>query len=198
MKKHLLAGYLLTCIGDKGQFSYKKSRRGNTPADTAAEVVLRDLGGYRTLDFNPADGSDDRQYGSPGFDLPLGSVMRTMYGSYPEYHTSLDNKSVISFAGMVGAVDACVEIVKALESNRVWKNTVMRGEPQLGKRDLYSDLADQQSLEERTVAILWLLNLADGTRDLVSIAKQSGQKMSALTAASVELARAGLIERVDR
>ena len=87
--------------------------------------------------FNPAIGSDERQYCSPGFDLPIGSLMRTMYTEYPEYHTSLDNKKFIDFSAMSESVDAYFDIVKLLELNCIWKNTVMYGEPQLGRRGFF-------------------------------------------------------------
>ncbi len=140
LKEHLVAGYTMTCLADPGNFHYKRSRRGSTLADRAALAVLKHLGRHTVLDFDPSAGSDERQYCSPGYDLPVGSLMRTPYGRYPEYHTSLDNKSFIDFSSLRASVEAYVAIVKKIESTALLKNTVMRGEPQLGRRGLYPSL----------------------------------------------------------
>lgn len=196
LKKQMDAGFLLTCIGDPGRFTYKRSRRGHTLADRAVEAVLMDGRPHEVLRFNPADGSDDRQYCSPGFDLPVGSIMRTMYGRYPEYHTSLDNKNFIRFDALADSVQLCFDVVTALESNATWKNTIEYGEPQLGKRGLYATLGSQVAMEARLTTLLWLLNLADGSRDLLTIASESGQSISALTGLAAELSAAGLLREV--
>jgi aminopeptidase-like protein len=193
LRERLRAGYQLTCIGDAGQFTYKLSRRGHTDADRAARFVLRDLGAHEIIPFDPYEGSDERQYCSPGFDLPVGALMRTRYLRYPEYHTSLDNKSLISFEALADAVSACVRIVRALESNLVWQNTVMYGEPQLGRRGLYSTIGGLTSVDDRNRAMLWLLNLADGSRDLLAIAESSGQRLDLLASLAADLALAGLL-----
>lgn len=193
LKKAMDAGFVMTCLGDPGSFTFKRSRRGGTLADRAAELVLRDLGPHEILPFDPSNGSDERQYGSPGFDLPVASLMRTMYGRYAEYHSSLDNKDFISFKALEGSVDAYFDIVLALEANRVWKNKVMYGEPQLGRRGLYSQLGGQKMLAEGLPSMFWLLNLADGTRDLLAIAERSGQPLKQLIAWTVELSKLKLL-----
>ncbi|HIO70208.1 MAG TPA: DUF4910 domain-containing protein, partial [Nitrospirales bacterium] len=111
LKDHLVAGFQITCVGDAGNFTYKTSRNGNTLADRAARLVLRDLGPHTIIAFNPYEGSDEQQYCSPGFDLPVGSLMRTTYDAYPEYHTSLDNKQFISFEAMAGSLEAYEKII---------------------------------------------------------------------------------------
>jgi aminopeptidase-like protein len=196
LKRHLVAGYVVTCVGDGGKFTFKKSRRGNSPADRAARVVLRDGGPHEIIDFDPYEGSDERQYCSPGFDLPIGSLMRTRYARYPEYHTSLDNQDFIRFDALAGSVEAYKAVVAALEANVTWLNTVLCGEPQLGPRGLFSNLGGQKTLVARDRAMFWLLNLADGLHDLLSIAERSGQPIEALIAVAAELAAAGLLEVV--
>ena len=193
LKNKMKAGYLLTCLGGGADFTYKLSRRADTLADRAARAVLTERGVHTVLPFDPSDGSDDRQYCSPGFDLPFGTVMRSMYGRYAEYHTSLDNKKYLDFAKLESSTDLLFEIVQALESNHVWKNTVMHGEPQLGKRGLYPSLGSQVRMEQEIKALLWLLNFADGQRDLLAIAEISRQPLSLLRAAAVTLSKAGLL-----
>lgn len=193
LKACLIAGYQLTCIGDRGPFTYKRSRRGDTPADHAATLGLRDIGTHRIIPFTPYEGSDERQYCSPGFNLPVGSLMRTPYLQYPEYHTSLDNKDFICFDSLAQSVDICVALAEALEENRFYQNTVMYGEPQLGRRGLYDSIRKMKSTDERDRAIFWLLNMADGTRDMFSIAELSGVPLSRLLGAAKELVDAGLL-----
>lgn len=195
LRRHLTAGYVLTCIGDAGPITYRSSRRGNTVADRAASLVLRGHGAHEILPFDAFEGSDEKQFCSPGFDLPVGSVMRTRNYRYPEYHTSLDNKALISFPAMRVVIDVLLRITSALEANTMWANTVKFGEPQLGKRGLYSSLGGDHDLQQSTRALLWVLNLADGTRDLLAIAEQSGLALDLVSAAAAELARTGLLER---
>jgi aminopeptidase-like protein len=170
---------VVTCIGDPGNFTYKRSRRETSLADRAAEHTLKHSGKpYKTLDFSPL-GSDERQYCSPGFNLPVGSLMRSMYGTYPEYHTSLDNKSFISFDAVAESVDMYLNIVKTLEINRIYKNLFPHGEPQLGKRGLYETLG-RNTIPELSSAVFWLLNYADGEHDLLWIAEKSGYSIELL------------------
>ena len=195
-KGHLAAGIQLTWLGAPKPFVYKKSRRGQTLADRAMAMVLRDAGEHELLPFNPSMGSDERQYCSPGFDLPVGCLMRGKYIDMPEYHTSLDNKNFIRFESLEGAVNACFNMAMALEGNECWRNTVAFGEPQLGKKGLYPSTGAQKSgLPARQTAMLWLLNLADGSRDLLDIAERSGQPVKSLIAVAEELRAAGLLEK---
>lgn len=198
LKNKLAAGYVLTCVGDKGSFTYKESRDGQTLADRAAKSVLKEHGDHTIVPFFPDGGSDERQYCSPGFNLPVGSLMRTMYGKYKEYHTSLDNKTFISFDALLETLNVYWEIVLALEANETWVNTIMRGEPQLGKRGLYPTLGTKQEVENLVSAIMWLMNLADGTRDLLAIAEKSGCRLEDLRKVVVKLAEAGLISCPDK
>ena len=123
LKEKLVAGYVLTCLGDRGGFTYKKSRQENSLADRAAAVVLRDKTPHQLIPFFPDGGSDERQYCSPGFDLPVGSIMRTMYGKYPEYHTSLDNLDLVSPDGLQGSYDLMKDCIELIEKNEMYKIT---------------------------------------------------------------------------
>ena len=174
MKDKLIAGYTVTCIGDPGNFTYKRSRIGNSLGDRAAELVLKQTENKYTIkDFFPS-GSDERQYCSPGFNLPVGSLMRTMYGLYKEYHTSADNKSFISFDAMQGSIDKYLEIVKLIELNEFYINSMPYCEPQLGKRGLYPTLGSQKNQAKFVEALLWFLNYSDGSHDLIEIIDKSG------------------------
>jgi aminopeptidase-like protein len=200
LKQHLIAGYVITCIGDTGDFTYKRSRQSNLIStlalvDRAAEHVLKhSKKSHKILDFSPL-GSDERQYCSPGFNLPVGSLMRSMYGTYPEYHTSLDNKSLISFEAMAEAVGMYLSVMKVLELNRTYKNLFPHGEPQLGKRGLYETLG-RNTIPELSSAVFWLLNYADGEHDLLWIAEKSGYSGELLDKAAKACLEANIIEEV--
>ncbi|HLD27967.1 MAG TPA: DUF4910 domain-containing protein [Patescibacteria group bacterium] len=195
LKKNLAAGYQLTCLGDKGKFTYKKSRQENSLADRAALQILKELDGHNIVSFNPAFGSDERQYCSPGFNLPFGSLMRTMYAQYPEYHTSLDNKSLMDFGRMEQTVEVLISIIRAIEGNQTFINRQPYGEPQLGPRGLFRSLSTKEPQKEEDLAIWWLLNMSDGSHDLLSIAEKSGQKIDALISASQRLEQADLLKK---
>ncbi len=193
LKKNVVAGYVLTCIGDAGDFTYKRSRQHTSLADRAAEHVLKHLNTpSKVINFSPL-GSDERQYGSPGFNLPMGSLMRSMYGTYPEYHTSLDNRDFISFTAMAESVEAYFKIMMALENNVIYKNLFPYGEPQLGKRGLY-DTIGRNTIPELSSAVFWLLNFSDGEHDLLAIAQKSGYSMELLHQAAQACLATGLIE----
>lgn len=196
LKKHLLAGYQITCVGDSGPFTYKKSRSGESLADQIAMRILKNAGPHSIIPYDPSMGSDERQYCSPGFDLPVGSLMRTMYARYPEYHTSLDDKNFISFSAMVKTLDVYFSMVKALERAELWENTVQGGEPQLGKRGLYPTLGSQRVRQFQVSAMLWCLNMADGTRDLEAIADRSGLPLPIVQKTVRRLANAQLLKRI--
>ncbi|MEI7752356.1 MAG: DUF4910 domain-containing protein, partial [Candidatus Omnitrophota bacterium] len=194
-KKRLVAGYQITCVGDPGKFTYKQSRQENSVADRAARVVLKEIGEHRVVKFDPSNGSDERQYCSPGFDLPVGSLMRTMYGEYAEYHTSMDNKSFIQFYAMAQSVDVYFKLVETLEGNRIWKNTSMYGEPQLGRRGLYHSLGSQKSTTLKISALAWTLNLADGSNDCLTISEKSGLPIREIFEAAEALFTVGLLKK---
>ncbi len=175
LKRKLAAGFVITCVGHDAPFTYKRSRQPDSLANRAAEYVLRrDHAAHHEIrEFHPI-GSDERQYCSPGFDLPVGSLMRTPYDEYPQYHTSEDNKQLISFTAMSETIACYAEICRTLEMNRRYLNLQPHGEPQLGKRGLCPSLGSQQRIERQMQALLWLLNFSDGQHDLLAIAERSG------------------------
>lgn len=191
LKRHMVAGYLITCVGDAGTFTYKSSRRGDSLSDRAARLFLRDLP-HRQESFDPSDGSDDRQYSSPGFNLPIGSLMRTMYGRYPQYHNSLDNKDFMSFEAMLGSVRAYESILDIIDGNGTWMNLSPHGEPQMGRRGLYPTVG-QVSLDDYVKALMWVLNLSDGDHDLIAIAERSRVPFGTLLSVVGALREKGLL-----
>lgn len=197
LRERLAAGYVITCAGDSGDLTYKRSRRGNSLADRIAEHALRHLGEPHSLvDFVPV-GSDERQYCSPGFDLPVGSLMRTSYGSFPEYHTSLDDLSLVTPDCLAGSLDAYRRLVDALEANETWRNTAPLCEPQLGRRGLYASLGGSDRRRDQRIAdLLWILNLCDGSIDLLAAAERCGRPVWELAPVCAELAAHGLLDRV--
>jgi len=197
LKERMIAGYVVTCVGDDGPYTYKRSRNGNSLADRVATHVISQSDGIEKafLDFVPDRGSDERQYCSPGFNLPVGSMTRTMYSDYPEYHTSLDNRDFISFKAMTETVDMYYRIMLALDRNVTYRSLNPFGEPQLGRRGLMATLATR-GIPEETSAILWVLCFADGDHDLLSIAERSGRSLELLHSAAERCVASGLLERI--
>ena len=188
-------GLVLTCIGDASGFHYKKSRRGNAEIDRAVACVLKDCGeSSEILDFSPY-GYDERQYCSPGFNLPVGCLMRSVWGTFPEYHTSADNLDFIQPASLAGSLQACMSIVDVLENNRRYLNQNPCCEPQLGKRNLYRSTGGQ-SISTEINAQLWVLNLSDGEHSLLDIAERSGLSFAAIHGAAELLHENGLLARI--
>ncbi len=191
MKAATVAGFVVVCVGDTRTYSYLASRHGDTLADRVARHVLdRHAGEYRRYSFVER-GSDERQYCAPGIDLPVCSIMRSKYGAYPEYHTSLDDLSLISPEGLAGAYGALRGCLEVLEANRVWRTTTLC-EPQLGKRGLYPTLSTKQS--GRSVRTLTnILAYADGSRDLIALAEVIGEDARDCVPILKTLAEAGLV-----
>lgn len=178
LMEKLYAGYVLTCVGDSGAFTYKRSKDETRNVDRVAEHILKYSGKkFTTVDFS-VGGSDERQYCSPGFNLPVGSLMRTMYKKFKPYHTSLDNKSFISFAAMEETCNMYFDIVRLHELNKKYLGSILFCEPQLGKRGLYPQVGELKSHTEEVMMRMHLLTWADGKHDLVSIAEK--MKSSAL------------------
>ena len=165
---------MVSCAGDPAPFTFKRSRVGDSLADRAALYVLKNYATQapRVLDFSPS-GSDERQYCSPGFNFPVGVIARSIYGAYTEYHTSLDNLDFVSASAIGESIDAYFTTCMTLENNRLYVRTQPYCEPHLGSRGLYSTVGGQISGSVQE-ALMWLLNLADGTCDLIAIAEKSG------------------------
>jgi aminopeptidase-like protein len=184
-------GLAISCVGDPGPLRYKRSRRGVAEIDRAAAVVLRDRHGSLVTDWSPL-GGDERQYCSPGFDLPVGTFSRTPHGLFPEYHSSADNLDLVTASSLGDSFVAALEIVDAIETNAAFANQSPFGEPRLGKRGLYQSVPDGTYPE---APLLWVLSLSDGTRDLVAIAEQSGLPYRAVRDAAAVLEDHELLRR---
>jgi aminopeptidase-like protein len=188
-------GLVLTGIGDAGGFHYKKSRRGNAEIDQAAAHVLRHCGEpSEILEFSPY-GYDERQYCSPGFNLPVGCLMRSVWGTFPEYHTSADNLDFIQPSQLARSLRVCAGIVDVLENNQRYRNLNPYCEPQLGKRTLYRSTGGE-AIGVEINARLWVLNFSDGEHSLLDIADRSGMPFSAISAAAELLRESGLLSAV--
>jgi len=187
------AGLVAANLGDPGAFHYKRSRRGDTEIDRAVEIALRDLGVPHALEEFVPFGYDERQYCSPGFDLPVGLLSRTPWGRFPEYHTSADDLDFIRPEALAGSLAAYRAVAEVLEGNRRFRNLSPKGEPQLGRRGLYRALGGDDRGRERELAMLWVLNQSDGGPDLLAIARRSGLPFERLREAAAALAAAGLI-----
>lgn len=185
-------GLVLTCLGDAGGHTYKKTRRGNADIDRAVGIVLRDQGApHQIVEFSPA-GYDERQFCSPGFNLPVGCLMRT--AEYPEYHTSADDLDLVRADALGASLQSCLAVVDVLESNRRYMNQNPRCEPQLGKRGLYHAIGGGVRPAGDIVALQWVLNLADGEHDLLDMAERSGCPFERLKAAADDLLACGLLK----
>jgi len=167
-------GLVLSCVGDRGPVTYKKSRRGAAPIDRAAAHVLNQAGlGGRVREFVPY-GYDERQYCSPGFDLPVGCFTRTPNGEFPEYHTSADNLDFVTPESLADSYATVTRILEIVEQDRRYLRSSPKCEPQLGRRGLYAGVAGSPHLPDFELALLWVLNLADGSHSLLDIADRAG------------------------
>ena len=185
--RKIIAGLVVSGVGDAGNITYKKSRRGDAEIDRAAAHVLEHSGQpYRLLDFHPY-GYDERQFCSPGFNLPVGRISRTPYGDYPEYHTSADNLEFVTPDFLTESYEKIRAILNVLEGNRIYLGRNQKCEPQLGKRGLYAFAGAHE------LALLWALNLSDGDNSLLDIAERSGLPFGAVQEAAQRLAKAGLL-----
>jgi aminopeptidase-like protein len=190
-------GLVAANLGDAGAFHYKRSRRGDAGIDRAVEHLLRHAGApFEVEDFVPF-GYDERQYSSPGFDLPVGSLTRTPWGRYPEYHTSADDLSFIAPENLAGSLAAYLRVMEILEGNRTYRNLSPHGEPQLGRRGLYSTIGGGPEGRDRQLALLWVLNLSDGDHDLLAVAERAGRPFAEIREAADALVEAGLLEPVE-
>ena len=191
-------GLVASLLGDKGVFTYKRSRRGNTEIDQIAEYVLKARNETnKIIDFFPY-GYDERQYCSPGFNLAVGCLSRTPFGQYPEYHTSADNLDLISPDSMEESYNVYLEILTTLDQNRVYINTSPDCEPQLGKRGLYSLKGGNNDAKTFQMALLWTLNLTSGEYSLLDIARRSQTDFKVIREAASRLEECGLLKLADR
>lgn len=187
-------GLVVAVVGDKANMAYKLSRRGNAEIDRAALHILENKDqGYDVLKFSPY-GYDERQFCSPGIDLPVGRLTRSPNGCFPEYHTSADNLDLISLPHLEDSLETYLAIIRVLEGNYKYKNLYPKCEPQLGKRGLYRKTGGYQDIGSNELALLWVLNMSDGAHDLLDIAEISGLEFDVIQAAAMKLLECGLLE----
>ena len=192
MKRNVIAGFVLTCVGDDRAYSYLETGKGNTLTDRVMKNVLGFAHpDYKTYSFLER-GSDERQYNAPGVDLPVCDFCRSKYVEYPEYHTSADNMDLISPKGFAGAYDVMIQVLKALEYNGFYRVTCLC-EPQLGKRGLYPS-ESRKGIYEEVKKLTNLIAYADGTEDLIAISTRIGVPVEELIPSIDKLLAAGLFE----
>ena len=185
-------GLVLSNLGDPGRSTYKKSRRGDAEIDRVVRHVLRARGAdHAIVDFTPW-GYDERQFCSPGFDLPVGCLMRTPHGQFPEYHTSADDLELVRPAALADSLALCEAVVEALEANRTYVSRNPKCEPQLGRRGLYGSLGGE-ARRGVELALLWVLNLSDGRHSLIDVAERSGIELGLVADAAKHLLAHGLL-----
>jgi aminopeptidase-like protein len=190
-------GLVLVDLGDAGEFSYKKSRRGESEIDRAVVNVLKHSGSaYQVRDFDPY-GHDERQYCSPGLNLPVGCFSRSPHGEFPEYHTSADNLDFVRAEYLAESFSRCLSILDVLDHNRRYINQNPMCEPQLGKRGLYRMMGGRQDGGVEELPLLWVLNLSDGDHSLLDISDRSGLRFDALKRAADALLKHGLLKVLD-
>jgi aminopeptidase-like protein len=170
--ENVKAGYVITCCGTNKPFVFKKSRQENSIADAAALNVLKHSNKkYTAINFDPL-GSDERQYCSPGFNLPVGSLMRSKYHEYEEYHSSFDNKKLISFEALKETINMYYSFTQALEINGYYKNKIEFCEPNMGKRELYEDLSGAITMPAELSIRMRLINYMDGKHSLLDFCEK--------------------------
>jgi aminopeptidase-like protein len=186
-------GVVVSCVGDGGGPTYKKSRRGNALIDRAVVEVLKHARpSAKVLDFNPY-GYDERQYCSPGFNLPVGLFQRSQHGKFAEYHTSADDLELISPEHLASSYDLMLAVIDILENDRVLVSTQPECEPALGRRGLYSTVGGHKTAADISMAMLWALNFGDGSHSLLDIAERSDLPFAVIDAAATRLEEAGLL-----
>jgi aminopeptidase-like protein len=187
-------GLVLTLLGDSSDFTYKKSRSGNAEIDLAVTHYLKHAANpFNIIDFIPY-GYDERQYCSPGFNLPVGCLTRTPHAEFPEYHTSADNLDFVAPENLAESLAGLLEVVFILENNRTCLNQNPKCEPMLGKRGLYQKIGGRSDSKMTQLAALWVLNLSDGNHSLLDIAIRSGMPFNIINKAADALVDCDLLK----
>ncbi len=196
---HIRHGLVLSCVGDGGGPNYKRSRRGNAEIDRIMDHVLANcsLAGATMHDFWPY-GYDERQFCSPGFDMPVGMFQRSLYGTFPEYHTSADNLDFIKPEYLDQSFNLLRQVIEIAERNWTPLSTSPKGEPQLGRRGLYGSVGGDSRAAQNVMAVLWVLNLADGNYSILDMAERSKLPFATLADAANRLHDAGLIKEAAK
>lgn len=189
-------GLVLSCLGDSGDVNWKKTRQGDAEIDQAVANVLKEIGDpHNFLDFSPY-GYDERQFSSPGIDLNVGCFMRTPWGSFSEYHTSADNLDFVQPEFLEDSLSKISSILYLLDHNKTYVNLNPKCEPQLGRRGLYSTIGGDSYSSLDQMAILWVLNLSDGTNSLLDIAKRANMSFDTIRKAADVLANVDLLKEI--
>lgn len=189
-------GMVLSCVGDAGGPTYKKSRRGTSIIDRAmANVLLHETKTPTILEFSPY-GYDERQYCSPGFDLPVGLFQRSRFGTFPEYHTSADDLDFITPGHLAESYRIMCSVLDVIENDRSFVNLAPKGEPQLGRRGLYAALGGDPKAAVKNMATLWVLNLSDGSQSLLDIAERANMPFGVIEATARLLESHGLLSEL--
>jgi aminopeptidase-like protein len=188
-------GFVVAGVGDAGNFTYKRSRRGNAEIDRAVIHVLKYSGSdYRIIEFSPY-GYDERQFCSPAFNLPIGCVMRTPHSQYPEYHTSADDLNFVQPQYLADSLAKCLSVLTILENNETYLSQNPKCEPQLGKRGLYQTAGGDKDGRRNECAMLWVLNFSDGSHTLLDIAERSSLDFGLIKNAAEALLEHGLLKK---
>jgi len=193
-------GLVVSMVGDPGGPTYKRSRRGNAMIDRAIGHVLQHSGLQPVvLDFFPY-GYDERQYCSPGFDLPVGLFQRSRFGEIPQYHTSADNLDFIRPEHLIESYRLIAQTLDVIENDAIYVNLLPKCEPQLGRRGLYGAVGGDKDAAAANMAMLWILNLADGAHSLLDIAQRAELPFEVIRKAAEQLRESGLLSasRVER
>lgn len=189
-------GLVLTLLGDNGKFNYKKSRRGNAEIDKIVDHCLMSLNeDYGVLDFSPY-GYDERQFCSPGYNLPVGRLSRSIHGEFPEYHTSADNLDFINSEQLEGSFKLILTIIEIVEGNRSYLNLNPKGEPQLGRRGLFKKIGGQSETKDFQMALLWVLNQSDGENSLLDISIKSKINFNIIKTAAESLMEVDILKEI--
>lgn len=191
-------GLVATCLGDSGKTTYKKTKHGDAEIDKVVEKVLIESNKpFEIKDFSPI-GSDERQFSSPGFNLPIGSLMRSPYLYFPEYHTSNDNLDFVDPIYLYDSFRKYAKTIFILENNLTYLNLYPNGEPQLGKRGLQKTIGANQLKDSDLVPILWILNLSDDSNSLLDISSRSQINFESIKKAADILIKKGLLRVIKR
>ena len=188
-------GLVCTCVGDPGGLTYKKSRSDSEINKIVENVLIDSEAEFKIVDFFPM-GSDERQFCSPGFNLPIGSLMRSVYNEFKEYHTSGDNLDFVQPSYLEDSYQKYLEVVYVLENNKKYVNLNPNCEPNLGSRGLYNLVGGAKGGNNFAVRLLWVLNLSDGNNDLLEIAIRSGIKFREIVTAVEKLKEVGLVKGI--
>jgi aminopeptidase-like protein len=189
-------GLVCTLVGDTNGFTYKRSRRNDAEIDQIVEYVLQNKE-HKIIDFFPF-GYDERQFCSPGFNLPVGCLTRATYGKYPEYHTSADNLEFVKASALQESFNVFQEIIHVLNENKKFVNQSPKGEPQLGRRGLYNMIGANNENKDFQIALLWILNASDGSQSLLDIARKANMKFDDIKNAADRLLGCGLLKEKTR